>query len=360
LGGKARYFVEVTSDAEVDDALRWADDAHVNKVLVLGGGSNLVVSDSGTRGLVIRAAQKGVSLEDRGNVATLSANAGESWDSLVQFSVERELVGLECLSGIPGTVGATPVQNVGAYGQEVSQTLSAVTVFDRQNRKRVTFTRDECRLSYRDSRFKTLEPDRYIVLNVEFRLNRGEPAPVRHRELVAQLAEQRSALTDVGAIRQAVLALRKQKSLLADPEDRWARSAGSFFVNPIVSKEQAESAQSRRPELTMPRWEMADGRVKLAAAWLIEQSGFHHGYHLDRVGLSPHHCLIVVAHEYATCTDVIRFARHIRDVVLAKFGIFLVPEPRFWGFERFESGLPTIDEEGPTTHGSSSCLLGEH
>jgi UDP-N-acetylmuramate dehydrogenase len=360
LGGKARYFIEARTDEDVADALCWSDEAHVSEILVLGGGSNLVVADTVLPGLVIRTAQKGIYVDDHDAYATLRANAGESWDELVRFSVDRELVGLECLSGIPGSVGATPVQNVGAYGQEVAQTLSKVSVFDRKARQRLTFTRDDCAFAYRDSRFKSLEPERYIVLDVEFRLNRGTPAPPRHRELGAQLAAQGVTVPTVREIRQAVLAVRKRNSMLADREDPWARSAGSFFVNPIVSKEQATRVQAKCPGLTMPNWETPDGRIKLAAAWLIEQSGFSRGFRAGPVGLSQHHCLVVVAHERADASDVIAFAHQIRDGVFQTFGVELIPEPRFWGFEQFESGLPVVDDAGPATLGSASWRVPEN
>jgi UDP-N-acetylmuramate dehydrogenase len=354
LGGKARYFIEVTNDEEVAFALKWADDAHVSEIFVLGGGSNLVVADTSLSGLVIHTAQKGIYIDDRGSSALVRANAGERWDDLVRYCVERELVGLECLSGIPGLVGATPVQNVGAYGQDVGQTLSKVTVFDRKLRQKSTFTHDECALGYRDSRFKSHEPDRYIVLSVEFQLNRGTPEPLCHRELCAQLNAQGIISPSVRQIRQVVLAVRSQKSMLADPEDPLARSAGSFFVNPIVSKERALAVQSSCPDYLVPSWEMPDGRIKLAAAWLIEHAGFSRGKRFGSVGLSPHHCLVIVAHERAEAADVVRFAHQVRQGVHKRFGIELSPEPRFWGFDQLEAGLPSLDDDGPATLGSAS------
>lgn len=334
LGGRARYFIEVSSDDELASALRWADEAFVNDIFVLGGGSNVVVADTPLSGLVIRINQKGMSLDDHGTRATLRACAGESWDEVVRFAVERDLSGLECLSGIPGSVGATPIQNVGAYGQEVSQTIAKVIVFDRRRRLRLAFGRSDCAFTYRDSRFKSIEPDRYIVLRVDFELTRGAPEPVCHPELLAQLAGH-SAPT-VHQIRQAVLAIRARKSMLADPHDPNARSAGSFFVNPIVPPSTATYIQSRRKHLKMPRWPMLDGNVKLGAAWLIEQSGFKHGQRFGNVGLSPYHCLVILAHEGAEASEVVAFARRIRQSVLAQFGVRLSPEPRFWGFDPLE------------------------
>jgi len=355
LGGKARYFVEVKSDDEVRSALIWADDANISEVLILGGGSNLVVADTGTPGLVIQTGQKGLNIDDRGATARIRANAGECFDDLVRYAVDRELVGLECLSGIPGSVGATPIQNVGAYGQDIAQTLASVTVFDRIGRNQLTFSQQECQFGYRDSRFKSLEPDRYVVLCVEFQLRRGDPAPLRNRELASKIEIEGILRPSVRQIRQAVIELRAAKSMLADAENPLARSAGSFFVNPIVPRQEAHRISTLSPNHNMPSWDMPDGNVKLAAAWLIEHSGTPRGHRLGPVGLSPYHCLVIVAHARCEAADVIAYAHQIRSNVRDKFGVELVPEPRFWGFGRIESGLPVLDsDEGPRTLDSAS------
>lgn len=353
LGGKARYFVAVKSDDEVAEAMAWADEAHVSEVFILGGGSNLVVADSGLPGLVLHVGIKGISIDDRGSSATIWAGAGESWDDLVRFAVDRELVGLECLSGIPGSVGATPVQNVGAYGQEIAQALACVVVFDRKTRTRRTLHQSECEFGYRDSVFKNKEPDRYIVLRVEFQLARRAPDPVRHREIQAYLQEQDLPTPNGRQIRQAILALRAKKSLLFHPDDPLSRNAGSFFLNPIVTNEVAQRIQATLPNESMPLWETSDGRKKLAAAWLIEQSGLPRGYQFGSVGLSPHHCLVIVAHARAEAADVVAFANQVRTSVKDKFGVTLIPEPHFWGFSHFESGLPLLNDSGPDTLGSA-------
>jgi UDP-N-acetylmuramate dehydrogenase len=356
LGGKARYFVEVQSDDDVFEAWRWANDAHVSELLVLGGGSNLLIADPGTQGLVLRTGQRGLHFEDHGDEVRVTANAGEVWDDLVRRVVERDLVGLECLSGIPGCVGATPIQNVGAYGQEIAQTLGHVEVFDRTDGQRRTFTRDECALAYRDSRFKSREPNRYIVLSVTFRLKRNRPEPLRNRELLAELDARGIAEARVADVRNVVMAVRARKSMLADVSDPLARSAGSFFVNPIVSREMADHLRMQCRDVEVPSWDLPDGRVKLAAAWLIEQTGFPRGARFGRAGLSPHHCLVVVAHARASATDVIALARRIRTAVNDRFGIELHPEPNFWGFEGYEAdGLPVADDDAPRTLDSEAC-----
>jgi UDP-N-acetylmuramate dehydrogenase len=355
LGGKVRYFVDAHTDDDVISAVKWAKDAHVSEVFLLGGGSNLVVADTPLSGLVIRCHQKGIELEEHGEKVTLRAAAGETWDDFVRYSVERDCAGLECLSGIPGSVGATPIQNVGAYGQEVAQTISKVTVFDTIRFEQRTFSKEECTFGYRNSRFKHLEPNRYIILNVEFILRRGSPAPVRHAELSAVLQAQNIDALTPQQIRACVLSVRARKSMLLNPEDPFARSAGSFFVNPIVSKEQAAKVRGKRPNLSMPSWDMVDHTVKLAAAWLIENAGFKKGFRVGNVGLSPHHCLVIVAHERAEAIEVITFAQQIRREVFEQFGVMLSAEPRFWGFERYESELPELDGNGPVTLGSAPC-----
>jgi UDP-N-acetylmuramate dehydrogenase len=356
LGGRARYFVEVQADDEVVEAWQWAKDAHVSELLVLGGGSNLLIADPGTQGLVLRTGQRGFHVEERGDDVWVTARAGELWDDLVRRTVEEGLAGLECLSGIPGCVGATPVQNVGAYGQEVAQTLAAVEVFDRADGQRLTFTNEACALGYRDSRFKSQEPNRYIVLSVTFRLSRKAPEPLRNRELLAELAARGVGAPRVADIRDAVMTVRARKSMVADGSDPLARSAGSFFVNPIVTSKAAQELRERCPGLEVPSWELPDGRVKLAAAWLIEQSGFSRGDRFGRAGLSPHHCLVIVAHARASSTEVVSLARRIRSTVKERFGIALHPEPNFWGFDGHEEdGLPLIDDEGPRTLDSAAC-----
>ncbi|HMA92800.1 MAG TPA: UDP-N-acetylmuramate dehydrogenase [Polyangiaceae bacterium] len=340
LGGDALRFCEASTDSQVEAAARWAEQREL-ELFVLGGGSNLLVADSGVEGLVLRMASTGIWLDEQATSVLVRANAGVPWDDLVQFAVERDLVGIECLSGIPGSVGATPIQNVGAYGQEISQTLTRVTAYDRLERRQVTLERDECRLSYRSSRFKTEAPNRYIILNVEFELLRRSPASPRHPELAARLTTLGGRQPSARDVRAAVLDLRACKGMLSTPEQPIQRSAGSFFVNPIVETSFAQRL-SLRHGAGMPIFGLEDGKTKLSAAWLIENSGIKRGTRGTRAGVSPHHCLVIVAYESASAVDVVSFARHVRDTVAATFGVVLQPEPNFWGFQSFEHGLPVL------------------
>lgn len=337
LGGEALYFVEATHDSDVVAAIDYAKSISL-ELFVLGGGSNLVVSDSGIAGLVLRMATRGIFVVDsHGPNETLRANAGVGWDEFVAFAVDRELAGIECLSGIPGSVGATPIQNVGAYGQDVGQTLVRVTAYDRVEARQVTFQRDDCELSYRHSRFKTADVGRYVILSVDFELQRELPARPRHPELGEWLSEQ--AATSVRSVRDAVIKLRAQKCMLETGDAEAQRCAGSFFVNPIVSADEAQQLIARHGN-AVPTYPMPDGRTKLAAAWLIEHSGFHRGVRVGNVGLSPYHCLVLVAHDLASASEVVSFAGRIRTEVFSRFGIVLEPEPSFWGFGATERGLP--------------------
>jgi UDP-N-acetylmuramate dehydrogenase len=336
LGGAARCFVRAHDDATLIDALRWAR-AHDVPAAILGGGSNLVVSDAGWDGLVIALAQRGVALALRGATAELTAAAGEPWDELVAMSVERDLAGLECLSGIPGLCGATPIQNVGAYGQEVAQTISAVRVLDRATLRVHEIEPSQCGFGYRSSGFKH-NPDRCVVLAVRFALRLGGEPLVAYAELQRMLGESSAAPT-LSAVRGAVLELRRSKSMLLDPDDENRRSAGSFFLNPVVDAATAErvvqhalaSGWAARAA-DVPRFAMDDGQVKLAAAWLIEHAGSKRGERRGAFGISTRHALALVHHGGGTSGELIAFARELRDRVRARFGVELIPEPAFLGF----------------------------
>jgi UDP-N-acetylmuramate dehydrogenase len=277
---------------------------------------------------------------------------------VVKYAVDRGLAGIECLSGILGFVGATPIQNVGAFGQEIGQTVTRVTVLDRHTQNRLILTREDCAFGYRDSRFKSHEPNRYIILNVEFELFRVVPQPARHGELAAYLNHQGVTNPSVQDIRSAVMALRRQKSLLIGPATDTLRSAGSFFVNPIVDAAVAD-ALKKREGASFPLFPMADGRFKLAAAWLIEHAGWRRGQREGSVGLSSHHCLVLVAHERAESQDLVALAQRIRASVVEHFGIELRPEPSFWGFDELDRGLPVLEEDAPPTLGSASWPTSE-
>ncbi len=337
VGGPAAFLVEASDEASVLSALEWAERYGVG-VRVLGGGSNVVVSDAGFDGLVIHIALRGIEWREESDSMVLDAAAGEPWDGLVAQSVERKLAGIECLSGIPGRAGATPIQNVGAYGQEVAETIGAVRAFDRQTKRVLTLSPAECRFAYRDSLFKSEEPGRFVVLGVSYRLVPGGAPTLRYPELARRLEDrQRPSLAEV---RRAVLELRRSKSMVLDPNDENSRSCGSFFVNPQLTPEELAKVEAAAGDASMPRYPQPDGRTKLSAAWLIQHAGFSRGERMRDVGLSSRHTLAVVCHEGARAGDVVAFARRIRARVEERFGVRLVPEPVFWGFASLDDGLP--------------------
>jgi UDP-N-acetylmuramate dehydrogenase len=334
LGGPARFFVDATDEEMVAGALDWARDRGL-PVVVLGGGSNLVVADGGFDGLVVRVAPRGIRFSAAGDMVLVEAAAGEPWDEVVAQTVARGLGGLECLSGIPGLAGATPIQNVGAYGQEVAETVSAVRVLDRSTGAVSTVAAAACAFSYRDSAFKRA-PDRSVVLGVTFALRPAGPPSLKYAELRRALAGvARPSLTEV---RQAVLALRRAKSMVLDPGDPDCRSVGSFFTNPIVPASQAATLVERAladgvvaSAEDVPRWPAPGGAVKLAAGWLIERAGVPRGLRRGPVGVSSRHALALVHHGGGTTADLLALAREIRDTVEGRFGIRLVPEPTLLG-----------------------------
>ncbi len=347
LGGRARALVEVGSDATLVEALRYAKDQRA-PVFVLGGGSNVVIADAGFAGLVVRMASRGVALEDAGEDAAgprvlVRAAAGEPWDGLVARTVAEGLGGLECLSGIPGLVGATPIQNVGAYGQEVADAIAEVEVIDRDTLARATLTPDECRFGYRHSLFKEPAGAGWIVTAVTFALRRAAPGPVRYGELAKALAA-RGGVTTVREIREEVLTLRRAKSMVWDPEDPNRRSAGSFFTNPVVPRALADRLvddavatglvrfREEVPVFSAPAHHGVPS-AKLSAGWLIERAGFERGLRRGAVGLSTKHALCLVHHGGGRAAELVAFARQVADGVEARFGVRLVPEPVFVGFD---------------------------
>jgi UDP-N-acetylmuramate dehydrogenase len=339
VGGLAAHFARVTSDAELSAALAWANPRGLD-VRVLGGGSNIVVADAGFDGLVLEMAQRGVAITDMGAAVDVRAAAGEPWDEFVAALVSRGYQGLECLSGIPGRVGATPIQNVGAYGQEVSETISRVVAIDRKHGQRVLFSNEECRFSYRDSLFKSHEPGRYIVTEVTFRLHQQAPPAIRYAELERAFADG-SRLPSLSSVRETVIELRRAKSMVLDASDPNSRSCGSFFTNPILTADAWIAFTARATnEGPIPSFPSSDGRVKLSAGWLIEHAGFPRGTRDGHVGLSTKHALALVAHAGARAADVVRFAQRVRNAVRERFGVELHAEPVFWGFSAPNAGLP--------------------
>lgn len=327
IGGPARFFVEARSEDEIVGALRWADDAGV-PVFILGGGSNILFGDDGFDGLVVKISTSGVEFEEIRNGAVMVASAaGEEWDGLVSMCSERGLAGIECLSGIPGTVGGTPIQNVGAYGQEVSQTIVSVRCLDRETQRIVDIENADCGFSYRQSIFNTTARRRYVVLSVQFHLRSGEPDlpayPELRREMEAGVNEM-SPLT----IREAVMRLRRQKSMVVDPADPNSRSLGSFFKNPVVTLEAHRRLCDRFGDV--PSF-AAEGGVKVPAAWLIEKSGFTKGHVEGNTGISTKHSLALINRGGATAAELIAFRDKVAGAVEHRFGIRLVMEPEAVG-----------------------------
>jgi len=336
LGGEARRLVRARSTAEVVEAVARADAAG-EPLLVIGGGSNLVVADAGFDGTVLQAASRGVSVEQRGDRVRLVAAAGEPWDELVERCVVDGLAGLECLSGIPGLTGAAPIQNVGAYGQELSEAVAAVTAYDRAIRAVVELNPKDCEFSYRSSAFK--RSARYIVLGVALELLRSPAGmPPRYAELARKLDLRPGERPPLSELREAVLALRREKGMVIDPADPDSVSAGSFFLNPILSADRFVAIERRAHERLpdgpcLPAWPEADGHIKTSAAWLIEQAGFQRGYGRGRVGISTKHTLALVNRGGATTAELLTLARELRDRVRTAFGITLQPEPTLVGVE---------------------------
>lgn len=317
IGGAARHFVRATNVDELRAALDWWS----GPTFILGGGSNLLIADEGFDGLVIRIDLRGITVESEDEYAMVKAGAGEPWDAFVRFAVQNEWAGVECLSGIPGLAGATPIQNVGAYGQEVSETIARVEVLDRREGIVKWLTNWDCRFGYRSSLFKSVERDRFVVLSVTFRLRRNGSATIRYPELQKAVGSN----TDLASVRDAVIAIRRRKGMVLDPNDPDTRSDGSFFMNPIVETSVADAL----PE--MPKFP-SDGKVKLSAAWLIEHAGFQKGFTLGRAGISTKHTLAIVNRGGATAKEVLELVRLIQEKVRDAFGVDLHPEPNFIGF----------------------------
>jgi len=322
LGGPPRRLVTATTTEELVAAVSAADDAG-EPLLLLAGGSNLVVGDDGFDGTLVRVATRGVREEvDTCGGAMVTVAAGEVWDDLVATAVERGWLGVEALSGIPGSVGATPVQNVGAYGQEVADTVASVRCWDRVGRAYRTLAAADCGFGYRTSRFKR-DPGRLVVLEVTFQLRLGDlGAPVRYAELARTLGVDVGERAPAAAVREAVLGLRRGKGMVLDPDDHDTWSAGSFFTNPVLPADVAAGL----PE-DAPRWEQPDGSVKTSAAWLIERAGFGKGFGNERVSLSTKHTLALTNRGGAATADLLALAGEVRRGVQARFGVRLDNEP---------------------------------
>jgi UDP-N-acetylmuramate dehydrogenase len=328
IGGPARYFIEAVTENDVADAIQLAKEKKL-PVFVLGGGSNVLVADAGFPGLVIKIGIPGIEFENDGDKTTVCAGAGEDWDRLVALSVERDLGGVECLSGIPGSVGGTPVQNVGAYGQEISEVLVSVRVYDKETDSIVSLSREACHFSYRASTFNTLARDRYIVLQVSYALNSHGLPVVRYPDVMKEFESGAVPLT-LANVRAAVRRIRARKAMLLVEGDPDCRSAGSFFKNPVLSGAEFSELQSRTGE-DLPRYDAGPASVKTSAAWLIDRAGFSKGYSIGPAGISTRHTLAIVNKGGATAQDILRLAGEIRARVYDRFGVSLVPEPVFLG-----------------------------
>jgi UDP-N-acetylmuramate dehydrogenase len=338
LGGPAEYFASVDDRAELIEALEWARTKSL-PLTVLGGGSNVVVSDDGVRGLVVKLATHGVMFEPAGEHTLVTAQAGENWDALVAACVDAELAGIECLSGIPGSVGAGPVQNIGAYGQELAHCVRSIEVLDRLTLETQWLSLDACAFEYRNSRWKRA-PGQEIVLSVRLALTPGAAPSLLYPELSQAIAARGGdSAPSLSEARKAVLALRRGKSMLLDPDDENRRSVGSFFLNPILEPSELERVAERAVELgwitsaaQLPNYPQPDGRVKLSAAWLIERAGSHKGETHGHVGLSSRHSLALVHHGGGSSAELMALAELVRTRVSQCFGIELVPEPVLLGF----------------------------
>ncbi|MFD2090073.1 UDP-N-acetylmuramate dehydrogenase [Blastococcus deserti] len=314
VGGPIERLVEVADAEELVAAVRDADESG-RPLLVLGGGSNVVAPDEGWAGDVVLVRSRGI----RRDGDELTVQAGHDWDELVAFTVENRLAGIEALSGIPGSTGATPIQNVGAYGQEVAQTITAVRVYDRAEKSERTLDPAECEFAYRDSRLKR-DPGRFVVLEVTFALHPGTRSrPVSYAELARTIGVEIGESAPLAEVREAVLRLRRGKGMVWDPADPDSRSAGSFFTNPIVPAEHAVEG--------CPSWPTPDGQVKLSAAWLVQHAGFGRGTRAGKVGTSSRHSLALTTEDGATAAELLAFADRIVAAVREKFGVSLEREP---------------------------------
>lgn len=329
VGGPARWFTRPTDEDQLAQIIDWCL-ARGQELFILGGGSNLVIADRGLDCLVVDlAALRGIHFDGQ----RVRVASGEPWDAVVAACVERGLAGVECLSGIPGLAGATPIQNVGAYGQEVGDVVTSVTTLARDASGRSVMSRTDCEFGYRDSVFKRTLKNRRIVTEVELSLHDAATQP-HYAELARALPENAS----VSRIRETVLSLRRNKGMVLDPASFTFGSAGSFFMNPIVDNAVADEAQARSGATSMPRYAAGPGLTKLAAGWLIERAGFNKGMPRGRAAISPLHALALVNLGGATAVEILALAREIRDGVLEKLGIRLIPEPELVGFRADEIG----------------------
>lgn len=333
VGGPARFFAEGRTPEDIREAVEHAKVRNL-PLFVLGGGSNLVIADAGWPGIVLHVRITGIAKHSNGGRVIFEAGAGEDWDTFVATTVEANCGGIECLSGIPGMVGGTPVQNVGAYGQEVSDTIASVTAFDRESGEIRIFTNADCEFAYRTSVFNSTQRERFIVLQVAYALRRGAAPKLEYADLKRFFDEKPKP--SLHEVRDAVRQIRQGKGMLLVEGDPDVRSAGSFFKNPIVGLQRflELDAEMQARGLELPSYPAGDTHRKLSAAWLVEKAGFHKGYVHGNVGISSKHTLAIVNRGGARASEVVSFMNVIRETIFSRFRIDLHPEPVFVGFEQ--------------------------
>jgi UDP-N-acetylmuramate dehydrogenase len=338
IGGPARFYTEARNTDQLVSAIVWAQKQAVS-FFILGGGSNVLVADRGFDGLVIKMAICGIETQIDASRVTITAGAGEVWDDFVSHCVCHGYAGIECLSGIPGLVGATPIQNVGAYGQEISETIQSVEALETASGETGRISARECLFGYRTSRFKGREPGRFVITQVTYKLVVGRAAAaVRYPDLEKALAAEGLSSPSLIQVREAVLSIRRTKGMVLDAADPDTRSVGSFFVNPVVTADQLDTIRSRTEQLgyardNLPAFPAEGGNFKLSAAWLIERAGLKRGYSLGNAGISTKHSLAITNKGGATAREIIALADEIKNKVLDKFGVALSIEPVPIGFE---------------------------
>ncbi|MEJ2109542.1 MAG: UDP-N-acetylmuramate dehydrogenase [Acidobacteriota bacterium] len=346
VGGPARFLANIKHEDQIADALEFAR-VRACPLFILGGGSNIVVSDSGFQGLVVRMEIRGLQHLDGENGGLISVAAGENWDGFVERCVELNLAGLECLSGIPGTVGGAPVQNIGAYGEEVSNAILSTRVFDRESESFEELSGTDCRFEYRSSIFNTTQRDRYIIIKAAFALRPYGKPQIQYPDLQYQFSD-RSKIPTVREVRRAVLQIRESKGMVLNAVQNDLKSAGSFFKNPVLDPEKVVAVENRArdrgvlgPSETLPRFAAPAGMEKLPAAWLVEHAGFKKGFTLGNVGISPKHSLAFINHGGAETVELISLMKKVQEKVYSDFGVLLKPEPTFIGFDKSFDDIKT-------------------
>jgi UDP-N-acetylmuramate dehydrogenase len=340
VGGAARWFTRAADAAALGAAHRWSASRGV-PLVVLGGGSNVVVADGVIDAHIVHVAPAGIAVEGIRGAARLRVAAGTSWAEVVDVAVSRGLAGVECLAGIPGSAGGTPIQNVGAYGQEVAAVIETVTALDRREGRTVALPAEACGFGYRTSRFRGADAGRFLISEVCYRLRPG-PATITYPDLVRHLAEARVVAPDLPSVRDAVLAVRRRKGMVLDAGDPDTRSVGSFFVNPVVPARDYTRLRAAHGEV--PGYPQGD-EVKVPAAWLIERAGFPRGHTVGEVGVSTKHPLAIVARPGARADNVVSLAVAIKRCVAERFGVALAAEPVFVGFGG-DPGVAYLRERG--------------